>query len=166
MHNFWPCLSVKYSNSKFLASKIFSKAFMGTAYDFSRLPGWASLGLPGPCFASFLSSFFAPFRFSCSQNEDIRGHTSARFATYPLLRSPKQTLAFPRLLLWNKLHGAGQGRRVPAVAPRVGQGKTKAAKEENPEELRVNLGLHVPRRVESHQCSWPTLRTHQRQLCV
>ena len=28
------------------------------------------------------------------------------------LHSPEQTLAFPRLLLWNKLHDGGQGRRV------------------------------------------------------
>ena len=55
---------------------------------------------------------------------------------------------------------------TPAVAPRKGQGKTKAAKED-PEQLRLNPGLHVARRrVESHPSSWATLRAHQRQLTV
>ena len=104
-------------------------------------------------------------------DEDVRCHPSARFATYPcgctLQSKPSPSQDSCSGTSCTVVAKGVEWTATPAVAPRKGQGKTKAAKEEDPEQLRLNPGLHVARRrAESHPSSWATLRAHQRQLTV
>ena len=91
-------------------------------------------------------------------------HTNARFATYPCGCS-RRNPCLPEIPAleqparwWPK---ASSGR------PHMQLRRQKAAKEEDPEQLQLNPGLHVARRrVEIHPSSWATLRAHQLQLTV